>query len=114
MTTLTNVLVLGVDGYRRFGSPRTGPCPHRLRCGGRSCSAFGRAALSRHGAIVGLRLIRRRFRRCRHAAVAMAVTPGEGGPDSRKNRRGRRDVLDGTVLACCAVEAITSFVPCSS
>ncbi len=141
MTAIARVLVLGVDGYRRWGSPRTGPCPHRLRHGGRSCSAFARAALDRHGGRRGLALLWRRFARCRRAAealaadgrVAAAAAPdggdarppvgiggGAGGvaptPEAaeRRNRRGRRDVLDGTLATCCALELVTSILPCNS
>jgi putative component of membrane protein insertase Oxa1/YidC/SpoIIIJ protein YidD len=111
VTTLSRVLLLGVDGYRRFGSPRTGPCPHRLRCGGRSCSAYGRRALERHGVIAGVRLIRRRLVHCRASAAAMLAA--QEVPDA-KQRRGRRAVVDSAAVACCATELLTSFSPCSS
>lgn len=113
MSTLSSVLLLGVDGYRRFGSPRTGPCPRRLCRGGRSCSAYGRAVLDRYGAIAGLRLIRRRLVRCRASAlIAAHAAPGEGAGPAQ--RRGRRNVLDGVAVACCASELLTSITPCSS
>ncbi len=32
----------------------------------------------------------------------------------RRNRRGRRDVLDGTLATCCALELVTSILPCNS
>ena len=57
-------------------SPHKGfRCAYHIRTGRRSCSTFGFAAIERHGAIVGLLLLRRRFRKCAHAVDIAVVRP---------------------------------------
>jgi putative component of membrane protein insertase Oxa1/YidC/SpoIIIJ protein YidD len=59
------ILLAAIRFYRRHISPRKGfSCAHRVHRGGPSCSTYGYRAVQRHGALIGLALIRRRLTRC--------------------------------------------------
>ena len=63
------LLLLFIRLYQVLWSPYKGfRCAYRARTGRQSCSTFGFAAIDRHGAIVGLLLLQRRFRKCANAA----------------------------------------------
>jgi putative component of membrane protein insertase Oxa1/YidC/SpoIIIJ protein YidD len=67
--SMRRVLLLFIRIYQVYLSPYKGfRCAYGTRAGRRSCSTFGFAALDRHGVIVGLLLLRRRFRKCADAA----------------------------------------------
>jgi uncharacterized protein len=59
--------------YQRYLSPYKGfRCAYRARHKRRaSCSAFARRAIERLGLLPGVRLLRRRFDKCHHAAKVL-------------------------------------------
>lgn len=72
--SMRSLLLLFIRIYQIYLSPYKGfRCAYHAHTGRRSCSKFGFAAIDKHGAIVGARLLRRRFRKCAHAAE-MTVT----------------------------------------
>jgi putative component of membrane protein insertase Oxa1/YidC/SpoIIIJ protein YidD len=65
---MSKLLLWMIGVYRTRVSPHKGfYCAYRAQAGRRSCSAFGFLAIQRYGAIVGLMLLRRRFRKCSNA-----------------------------------------------
>ena len=58
--------------YQRHVSPRKGfRCAYRVRKGRDSCSAFAKRVIARFGLLPGVRLLRRRFERCRGASLEL-------------------------------------------
>jgi uncharacterized protein len=65
---MRRLLLLFIRIYQVYVSPYKGfRCAYHARTGRRSCSTFGFAAIDRQGVIVGLLLLRRRFRKCANA-----------------------------------------------
>ncbi|MES2933063.1 MAG: membrane protein insertion efficiency factor YidD [Pseudomonadota bacterium] len=61
----TWLALLLIAAYRRWLSPLKGySCAYRIYCGGTSCSTYGTRAIERHGVILGVAILRRRFGRC--------------------------------------------------
>ena len=68
------LLLVLIRTYQVYLSPYKGfRCAYHARTGRRSCSTFGFTAIDRHGVIIGLLLLRRRFRKCARAAKLMVV-----------------------------------------
>jgi uncharacterized protein len=66
---MRSLLLLFIRIYQVYLSPFKGfRCAYHIRTGRRSCSKFGFAAIDRLGVVGGLRLLRRRFRKCAYAA----------------------------------------------
>ncbi len=71
---MRRLLLLLIRIYQAYLSPYKGfRCAYHARTGRRSCSAFGFTAIDRHGVIVGLLLLRRRFCKCARAADLAGV-----------------------------------------
>jgi putative component of membrane protein insertase Oxa1/YidC/SpoIIIJ protein YidD len=99
-----------ITGYQRHVSPRKGfRCAYRVLRGRDSCSQFAKRAIDRHGVVTGVRLLNRRFERCRWASHVLEY-------DRAKRRRDRRDRAlwcangwnpgcdTADEVACCAAE----------
>ena len=62
--------------YQRHLSPRKGySCAYRVHVGGTGCSGFGKHAIRKHGVLLGLVLLRRRFAKCAWHAHQTVPTP---------------------------------------
>ena len=71
---MRGILLLSIRIYQAYLSPYKGfRCAYHAHTGRRTCSTFGFTAIDRNGVIVGLLLLRRRFRKCAHAANLKAV-----------------------------------------
>lgn len=80
---LDRVALAAIGGYQRHLSPRKGyACAHRLARGGTGCSGYAKAAISEHGLIRAIPLIRQRFAACRDAAEELRE-------DRRKRDKGK-------------------------
>ena len=68
--------------YQRYISPRKGfCCAYRVRHRSRdSCSQYARRAISKLGLLPGVRLLRRRFDKCRHASQVLEYEPKREKP----------------------------------
>ena len=83
------IALAAIGFYQRHLSPRKGfSCAYRTHTSGMGCSGFGKHAISKHGLLLGLVLLHRRFAKC--AWHAHSKTPprrvyrGELGPFGRQ------------------------------
>jgi uncharacterized protein len=77
--------------YQTRVSPYKGfRCAYRARRGRASCSTFGYTAISRHGVVLGLLLLRRRFRKC--SAAAASAPPSRQMQSRPKHQAGHCDL----------------------
>jgi putative component of membrane protein insertase Oxa1/YidC/SpoIIIJ protein YidD len=102
-----------ITQYQRHVSPRKGfRCAYRALRGRDSCSQFAKRAIERHGVAEGVRLLNRRFERCRWASHVLEY-------DGAKRRRDRREralwsvngcnpTWDDPEILCCLGEAALS------
>lgn len=91
---IAQLSLLAIRGYQRHLSPRKGySCAYRLAHGGTGCSGFAKQAISDHGLIPAMPLIRKRFRSCRLASLSMSA-------DGDKPRRRKRDICDPMGCDC--------------
>jgi putative component of membrane protein insertase Oxa1/YidC/SpoIIIJ protein YidD len=74
-----------IELYQRYLSPRKGfCCAYRVRHRRRdSCSQYAKRAISKLGLLPGVRLLRRRFGKCRDASRVLDYEP----KDRKKQRR---------------------------
>jgi len=72
-----HLALAAIGMYQRHLSPRKGySCAYRVGAGGTGCSGFGKHAISKHGLVLGLILLRRRFAKCAwHAQKHQVCTP---------------------------------------
>jgi putative component of membrane protein insertase Oxa1/YidC/SpoIIIJ protein YidD len=102
MTTTAPLSSLAVDLiglYQRWISPVKGfSCAlRRWRPRRQSCSAFGRRAIERFGLVPGVRLIQRRFDRCRQASLLLDYERAT----KRRDRKNWRDWACASPTPAC-------------
>lgn len=123
MTYAAPVSLLAVELiglYQRWISPVKGFCcalrQRRPRC--QSCSQFGRRVIERFGLLPGVRLIRRRFDKCRHAGLVLDYESKREQPRRKEQpRRTWADCAPGCDLpagACDAASAIDGVGGCDA
>src|SRR3954452_11406096 len=114
MTAVSHLACRAIEAYQRHVSPRKGfRCAFRVLHGGDSCSGFAKRAIARLGPVPGLRLLRRRFQRCRLAARVLDYEsrrrpPGGDVPPDRPRwygGGGGGGPCSEEALAYCAIEA---------
>jgi putative component of membrane protein insertase Oxa1/YidC/SpoIIIJ protein YidD len=101
--SLSPVAIRLIALYQRHVSPRKGfRCAYGVRHGRDSCSRFARRAIERCGVVAGMRLVRRRFARCRTASLVAEY-------DKQRARRSRgerfRACLAGWNPGCTRADA---------
>ena len=86
--------------YQRYLSPYKGfRCAYRVRhCRRASCSQFARRAIERLGVLPGMRLLSRRFDKCRHAKQVLDYAT----PRPQEKKQERETASSSTSWADCA------------
>jgi uncharacterized protein len=105
---LSSLAVELIGLYQRWVSPVKGfSCALRtFRRRRQSCSQFGRRVIERFGLLPGVRLIRRRFDKCRHASLILDYEAARRREDDKARREAwcaGADVTrgcDGSSAAC--------------
>lgn len=115
---LRPLALAAIGGYQRFLSPHKGwRCAYGALHGRGSCSDFGRRAIVDYGVVGGVRLLFRRFRGCRTAALAFVVKStdeeierdGVGKPFNCST--GLSD--NQTMLCCTLADVVGPFWACA-
>jgi putative component of membrane protein insertase Oxa1/YidC/SpoIIIJ protein YidD len=70
---MRSAIALAISGYQRFVSPYKGyVCAHNSLWGKGSCSEYGKRVVLRHGTLLFVPLLQRRFAACHAAARVLA------------------------------------------
>ena len=101
---MKSIIVLLINVYQRFISPRKGfCCAYRTLKGGKSCSEYGKHSISNFGVLKGTKLLIERFRLCEQT---FKISKEE--KENEKERKGKNSLLGpclvegGGEIACCA------------
>ena len=104
------LLLFLINIYQRWVSPNKGfTCAHRAYFGRSTCSAYGKRAVYKYGALTGVTLIFRRFKSC---SVALKKLEKENPKDENPKKKRDEDigkclVLEGIgEVACCSALSI--------
>lgn len=131
---MKQLALLCIRAYQRWLSPRKGfCCAYRAHTGGASCSGFGYAAIAKHGLLLGLRLLHRRFAKCawqaqkgraaapvrRYASPQLAAQAGfcdgadclAAGCDGIDCGAALPDLACNADAACCVGEFVGELIP---
>ena len=101
------IILYGIRLYQHRVSPIKGfHCAHRAYFGGPTCSVYGHKVVARHGTLLGLKLIMRRFKAC---TTAMQKLEDDQKDKKQRQRRQDKDACacalleSGGEVACCTV-----------
>jgi uncharacterized protein len=111
---MRTLLLWMIRVYRSRISPYKGfHCAYRVRTNARSCSAFGFDAIRRHGALVGLLLLRRRLKKCGNASRLEVGRP-KAISLAAQSQSGHCDLPLGDCNSGhgCDVSDVVDYVPC--
>jgi len=87
LASVSALALLAIREFQRWRSPLKGYCcAFSILHGGPGCSGFAADAIAEHGLPGAIGPIRRRFRECRAAAVALFAEPRAARPEGHRPR----------------------------
>jgi len=103
-------LIVIINVYQRWVSPRKGFCCAHHVCFGRStCSVYAKKAIFKHGSFTGVKLLNRRFIAC---SSAFKSIQDENPKDENPKKKHKEDEKECLFLhgigeiACCSIASV--------